>query len=109
MYFITIQSLQDVFLMFELILRLFGLFSPLLFLNHSECVLGGWLFLLCHLLIQVLAVRLGSTLGLRRSLVFALIHSLRHILFMHVLLTSDAESLLDISLVLNVHALTLVW
>ena len=58
--------------MLKLILRLFGLFSPLLLLDHSKCIL--WLFL--YVLTQALCPFIFD-LVLYRLLIIHCIYSLR--------------------------------
>lgn len=63
-HFFAAQSLQNVFLVFELVLRLLCLLGPLLLLNQTESILSRWLLLGAGL-VDVLAVRLSSDFVLR--------------------------------------------
>lgn len=62
---ITVELFQDGLLMLKLVLRLLCLLSSLLLLNNREGIFR-LLLLGSDLCIQVLAVRLGSCLNLRR-------------------------------------------
>lgn len=77
--------------MFELVLRLLCLLSSLLLLDHTERILCRWL-LLGAALVEILAMRLGSDLVLRRlGLAVRCVDRLLHLLLLQILLSSDAE------------------
>ena len=117
-HFVTIKLFQNLFLMFKLILRLFGLFRSLLFLNESISIL--WF---CSLLTpwcyKILSVTLSSSFGWCAcfwllSVVWFLIVALLILLLLieRLSITTHAQILLicgsEIVVVYNVHRQWLV-
>ena len=118
-HFVAVQLLKDIFLMFKLILRLFGLLRSLLLLNHGVCIL--WLISLGWYL---LSVRLSSLFALRSLLCLTticigtlLLHSSSSCLLLSlatfkvlIVLSSNTQTfLIVVVLVDNMHTLTLIW
>jgi hypothetical protein len=107
--------------MLKLILRLLSLFSSLLLLNQGVCILGFTISLSCDLL----TMWLSTLFVLRRRLLCLLsISGCTWLLYWYicnlrglsltsfeilVVLASNAQRFLSISLINDVHALALIW
>ena len=101
-HFITVQRLQDVLLVLELVRRLFGLLSPLLFLNHRVCIFWfAWLFLrVLSKLGQVLTMTLCSRFALRLC-IFTPIGTLWSLVDLLLLLVANWKALLGSLMIID--------